>query len=784
MWTCSIGVFVVVAWVGGEEGRGAGDYAVRLTVTSELVFPRVPMDPTIDFGSMIREAGIGGVLDPNSIAVVNSTTGRAVPHAIEGFQYGDRGRVEWVIADPAHKEYEIRFGTAAARRPARANGRYTPLIGVGDLLRYNAGQGRPFAITRSMAGLVDVNGDGSRDLVGTWSYAHRPGDPWNGIVFWPRVGGDDEFRFGDMVRFRELPAEYYTAMHVRDVDRDGLADLAYAKVFYGDGTSRASVFRNTGRRAAVSGIYLFEPALKLCSPSIQWHAIRVADLDRDGALDVVFVDNGRYTASSTNWFMRNENAAGWPFKLAEPVPIRIVGDHATFADVDGDGVLDAVSLMDKADPRGLSDYYVGWQKGDGRPAPGFGPARDLPEINARIVRPGDLVSVTQGPRRGLLVVYDDKQRTGFFEPEPGRKGPPYFSRFTEATCDSAVIALSDQAKPYVTDWDGDGDWDLLAGHGYGWIRIVINTGTSDRPVFAEARLVESEREPIRILRSEVLGTPGNGHNMGYTYPEYVDWDADGLPDLMVPNETNRLFWYKNVGTRADPIFSKQRQVVCDGYPDSPAKRDATRLLTIDPKLSCYPPDDNSPFPWRCGAGFADWNGDGFMDLVTTSGVAPKQATLFVQYRGADGSLRLRRDRTLKTTDGGTLQASRYACVDWDGDGDVDIVCGHSTSTVSDTFHLARNVGTGAEPVFEYEPLRFFGEQLYITRHGPKMSVADMDGDGRPDILASVEWSVYPFYCHAALMMKERPGFTLGEVRLRTTGRARQRKQLGQRVERR
>jgi hypothetical protein len=42
----------------------------------------------------------------------------------------------------------------------------------------------------------------------------------------------------------------------------------------------------------------------------------------------------------------------------------------------------------------------------------------------------------------------------------------------------------------------------------------------------------------------------------------------------------------------------------------------------------------------------------------------------------------------------------------------------------------------------------------------------MDGDGKPDILTCVEWSVYPFYSHAALTMKARPRYTLGPVEKR------------------
>jgi hypothetical protein len=42
------------------------------------------------------------------------------------------------------------------------------------------------------------------------------------------------------------------------------------------------------------------------------------------------------------------------------------------------------------------------------------------------------------------------------------------------------------AAPYVYDWDGDGKRDLLVGQfGGGKLRIHLNTGTNDAPVFAE-----------------------------------------------------------------------------------------------------------------------------------------------------------------------------------------------------------------------------------------------------------------------------------------------------------
>lgn len=57
-------------------------------------------------------------------------------------------------------------------------------------------------------------------------------------------------------------------------------------------------------------------------------------------------------------------------------------------------------------------------------------------------------------------------------------------------------------------------------------------------------------------------------------------------------------------------------------------------------------------------------------------------------------------------------------------------------------------------------MRCFGVPIRITNHGP----CDYDGDGFPDLVACVEWSVYPFYRYAALMMDHRPEFQITEVR--------------------
>ena len=177
--------------------------AVPLAVTSDLPIAGVPMDPSIDFGALIKSAKLPGRLDPNSIRVINGRTGKPVSHATtEDFAYGDKGRIEWVIPQPGDNQWEIRFRTAG-HRPPLSPAQYTPMIGIGDLLRYTARCPRPI-LQCYLSRLIDLTGDGKRDLVGCWNYAYRPGWPWDGVICYPRVGSSDEFAFADLTRIRHV----------------------------------------------------------------------------------------------------------------------------------------------------------------------------------------------------------------------------------------------------------------------------------------------------------------------------------------------------------------------------------------------------------------------------------------------------------------------------------------------------------------------------------------------------------------------------------------------------
>ena len=736
----------------------ARTFRFPLTVTSELPtdLGRIPMSVKIDFGGMIDAAGLPGVLDPNSIEVLNLKTGECIPRArTEDFAYGDEGRVEWVIADPAHREFEIRF-RSASERPSLEPQAYVPMVGVGDLLRYNAGEPRPITVAYSVR-LVDMTGDGKADLVGCWNYYHRPGSPISGIVCYPRIGAESDFTFGDMVRLRFVTGpdsgEYhhfagtYIQADFADFNGDGLVDIVYADM-RDDGVT---VFLNTGERDG-GGMPVFLRDTVIPAPVAQNAGICAVDLDGDGALDLVV--NGHY--------IRNQNPEGWPFEPSEPVDLD-AGKKLTFLDLDGDGRLDAMDLA-----VGGCGERLTWRRNVGGGEPKFSD-----RMAVRGVEPDTtMVSVVRdGGAEGILVQHNEFQNVSFYRLSGHADGQPKFEPAGQAKSISAPLMCSDQAWPCMCDWNGDGVTDLVIGGGYGWPRVAINAGSNERPAWEESRPIHADGKPIRILRDEILFSD-HWHNMGYPYPVFVDWDGDGLNDLMLPNETNRVLWCRNIGTETDPSFGPLQFLAVDGYPDSPEARAETGRKAEDKNLpnSPYPHDPSSPFWWRTGAAFADWNDDGLMDFIMHD--EHRKATLFVQYRKADGTLGLRKQAHVRLTDEREIDDSivgrekhwteSFRPVDWDGDGLIDLVY---SCAGSGKIYLLRNVGSKAEPVFDLpREFRCYGEEIAFTIHGPNAWPGDLNGDGKPDLLGCVEWSVYPFYAHAALEMDTHPDYEIGDVR--------------------
>ncbi|MGE0434983.1 MAG: FG-GAP-like repeat-containing protein [Planctomycetota bacterium] len=96
----------------------------------------------------------------------------------------------------------------------------------------------------------------------------------------------------------------------------------------------------------------------------------------------------------------------------------------------------------------------------------------------------------------------------------------------------------------VFDWDGDGDYDLLLGAKEGRLYLQLNEGKPGEPKFTGVNQL------LTTADGKEFCVPG-----GLTAPRAVDWDKDGLTDLVCGSFAGGVYLYRNVGKAGAPVFA-------------------------------------------------------------------------------------------------------------------------------------------------------------------------------------------------------------------------------------
>ncbi len=99
------------------------------------------------------------------------------------------------------------------------------------------------------------------------------------------------------------------------------------------------------------------------------------------------------------------------------------------------------------------------------------------------------------------------------------------------------------------DWDQDGDFDLIVGNDNGGIFIRENLGEPDKFAFSA--------DAVALMVGEKPTVVPNG----YAIPVAVDWDQDGLLDLVTGNSVGEVYWFRNTGKGAIPSLEAPKKLI-------------------------------------------------------------------------------------------------------------------------------------------------------------------------------------------------------------------------------
>ncbi|MDG2122302.1 MAG: VCBS repeat-containing protein, partial [Verrucomicrobiales bacterium] len=285
------------------------------------------------------------------------------------------------------------------------------------------------------------------------------------------------------------------------------------------------------------------------------------------------------------------------------------------------------------------------------------------------------------------------------------------------------------------DWEGDGDEDIIVGAGdwadYGWDAAYDAQGRwRNGPLRGFVYLLEKKGDGW----AEAVKVRAGGADVevyGWPTPNFADFDGDGDLDLLCGEFLDGFTYFENAGLRGAPVYlgGKRLGVKMD-------------LQMIVPTA-------------------LDWDADGDVDLVV--GDEDGRVALVEHTGEVVGGVPVFAEPVYFQQEADTLNAGALAtpyAVDWDGDGDEDLLCGNTAGYV----FFYENLTGGATPEWGVaERLTAGGDVLRIQAgdsgsiQGPceakwgytTLSAADWDGDGKVDLVLNSIWGQVLWYRRGA-----------------------------------
>ena len=470
---------------------------------------------------------------------------------------------------------------------------------------------------------VDYDGDGKTDLVNAiedWSY-YGWDDAWNekgewqngplhGFVFiFRNIGTDDEPKYDK--EFRVQPVDTYgcPSPNFEDFDKDGDLDL-----LCGEFLDKFTYFENTGTRTEpqyAKGRRVLDPEGRHLHMDLEMIDPIAFDWDRDGDFDLIcgdedgrvaFIENtGKLGADKTPVFERPRYFKQEAHEINFGALVTLFG-----CDWDGDRDTDIIA--------GNTAGYIAFIENLSGP----GVAEPKWAAPAKLKADGKTLRIMAGKNGSI-------------------QGPA-----------EAKWGYTTQT---VADWDHDGDLDIVANSILGKVVWFENTGSKTKPQLAAAKPVEvqwSGEQPKLAwgwLRPEGKGLLTQWR----TTPVAIDWNKDGLTDLVMLDHEGYLSFFQRTKTGLPPpkrIFADAKGKLLQLNAGTAGKSGRRKLCLMD------------------------WDGDGKLDILLNS-----QNAQFLRQSGERDGLILFEDKGNVSDRNIEGHDTSPTPVDWDANGLPDLLIG-------------------------------------------------------------------------------------------------------------
>ena len=551
----------------------------------------------------------------------------------------------------------------------------------------------------SSIALADLDGDGDLDVA-------TAGDGAYGIRWYENLDGAGTFA---LPRAVTPPIESVASLATADIDGDSDVDLLVSikddqTLAWYENLDAAGTF--SGARVIAQQFYAVTDA---------WPA----DFDGDHDLDVIAVS----TASGVVWFenLDGHGNFGSPHPILQINGVGYTNDRPRVraGDIDGDGDLDAVVAVDgmrwfeNLDGHGTFPY---------RP-PDYSINPDTESLAVGDIDHDGDVDVVSAHGYTIEVPLLLFENTGGHEP------------LTQRT----IIETRALQAPSAGDIDGDGRTDILATDGYSARKFTRSSSAA--PTFDDYDVIE--HAPIHLLMDadgdgDLDGVgPGSSSGQLALYPNQDGHGNFGPPIPIVQTDP----------APSEPITA---DVDLDGDPDLVSASGEFPFVAINPGTTGpWTSFTLTRVPALRTMDVGDLDGDGDPDIGFGARRYPDYEIGWLENPGVPGQPW----PSHRISELGVGSTSVHL-TDLDGDGRIDVLVSGDPEGRSHPMFWYRSLGAGA----------FAAQQTLAILYGQSSDIqsADLDGDGRTDVIASV---FVPSNDPSRLVWFRNEGSTLGPERL-------------------